>query len=754
MLIVAVAMGASAQTSLVRVPYKGTFQVEQFQKRGIEILAATKDGHLEVLADAKQRDYLLSLPYPVSVIAAEGMPSAAATLDADLGMYHTYAEMESVLTAWEGLYPSICQLDSIGSSIEGRAIWMLKVSDNVTVDEAEPEVLYMGNHHARELMTVDVPLRFAGYLLENYGVIAEVTNRVDDREIFFIPMVNPDGHVYVENNHSGWWGNWWRKNRRDNGGSFGVDLNRNYGYQWGLDDVGSSGNPTSVLYRGASAWSEPETQVVRDFVESREIVIWLSYHSYGELLLYPWGYIAGNTPDHQVFKAMGEMFTDDNGYLAGNAANGAIYLVNGDSDDWGYGEQVTKNKIFAFTPEMNTSAQGGFGPCDTLIAPTFNLMLEMNMEVLEVADNPYGVIGPIQPTMYAIEQPWYPTHTVKWSSSDLSDPNPVVTYELEKCKNPSFVTDECENASPNWNFDGFALDNDAYTGINSYYSGQGNNLNNSVTTTYPYLVDASTDTFTFWTKYTIELDWDYAYVEVSTDDGGSFTSIQGNITTSSNPHGTNLGHGITGSLPLWFKAIFPLTAYLGQEILVRISYVTDAAVVGPGIRVDAIAPVPTCASLTILSSSIVDTCYTVYPDETGTCRYRVRATDAQNDNSDWSTLADIVITTVTSADEPLRYASRLEQNYPNPFNPSTVLPYVVGGAVDGGGAQVVALKVYDVGGRLVRTLVADAQLSPGRHQASWNGVDNAGRPVASGIYFSQLVVGGLERQTRKLALLK
>ncbi len=99
----------------------------------------------------------------------------------------------------------------------------------------------MGNHHARELMSVDVPLKFAEYLLTNYGIIPEVTDMVDSREIYIAPMINPDGHVYVEQNHTGDSDYWWRKNRRDNlDSSFGVDLNRNYGYQWGFDDVGSS----------------------------------------------------------------------------------------------------------------------------------------------------------------------------------------------------------------------------------------------------------------------------------------------------------------------------------------------------------------------------------------------------------------------------------------------------------------------------------------------------------------------------------
>ena len=161
-----------------------------------------------------------------------------------------------------------------------------------------------------------------------------VTNMVDTREIYFIPMVNPDGHVYVEQNHAGPWTTWWRKNRRDNGnGTIGVDINRNYGYQWGYDNLGSSPLTSSQIYRGGSAFSEPETQAIRDFCIARNFSVGFSYHSYGELLLYGWGYIYDYTPDHDVFLAMGDSLISSNGYFAGNPAMGAIYVTNGDTDD-------------------------------------------------------------------------------------------------------------------------------------------------------------------------------------------------------------------------------------------------------------------------------------------------------------------------------------------------------------------------------------------------------------------------------------
>ncbi|MDH5628201.1 MAG: M14 family metallopeptidase, partial [Candidatus Krumholzibacteria bacterium] len=444
------AAGSRADT-VVTVPFKSPRQIEQIMAQDIEILAFTKYG-VDLLADDAQLAWLRARPYPVSESPEPFAPEGAAVLDANLGAYHTYAELDTALTALVTAYPAIAQRSVIGTSIEGRSIYALKVSDNVTVDESEPEVLYMGNHHARELMSVDIPLRFAQYLLANYGVDAEVTDYIDNREIWFIPMVNPDGHVYVQLNHATSPGTWWRKNRRDNGNfTYGVDLNRNYAYQWGYDNIGSSPSTGSDLYRGTGPFSEPETQAVRTFVSAHQFVTWFSYHTYGELLLYPWGYIYGNTPDHAVYQALGDSLVAENGYLAGNPASGAIYITNGGSDDWGYGQQISKNKIFAFTPEMNSSAQGGFGPDDTWIQPTFDLLLPMNMKLLQYAANPYQVVGPWAPSQYATQAPYGNGITrVSWTAPQAGDPNPTTHYQIEACRDPSFYTDTASPVAADW----------------------------------------------------------------------------------------------------------------------------------------------------------------------------------------------------------------------------------------------------------------------------------------------------------------
>ena len=194
------------------------------------------------------------------------------------GAYHTqeeaYSDMNDVATA----NPSICTLQSIGTSIEGRDIWAMKISDNVGTTEDEPRVLYLGCHHAREIITVEIPLYIMYWLTDNYGTDSLATYLVDNREIWIVPLMNPDGREYVE--HTGDW----RKNRRNNGdGTYGVDLNRNWGYMWGYDDIGSDPYTGGETYRGTGPFSEPETQAIRDLMLNYQFSTAVAYHSHGRL---------------------------------------------------------------------------------------------------------------------------------------------------------------------------------------------------------------------------------------------------------------------------------------------------------------------------------------------------------------------------------------------------------------------------------------------------------------------------------------
>lgn len=322
------------------------------------------------------------------------------TLSDDVGIeaakFTSYNEVTQQLQNLANQYSSLATLQSLGRSLENRDVPMLRISGK-SQGEAEtnglPVVFFTGCHHAREHLSVEVPLLFAKHLVEQYGRNADITRLLDTREIYIAPIVNPDGHVYDYTN--GIRGKSWRKNRRANGnGTFGVDLNRNYGYGWGTG--GSSTNPSSDTYMGTAPFSEPETQNVRNFVNSQSrMTTLLSFHTFSELILYPWGGTYdkigeknGNPADLPVFQKMARDMAQWNKYTPQQSSD--LYIASGDTTDWAY----ATHGIFAFTFELSPASMwtGGFYPSPSIVEPTFNANLKPMLYMLEFADNPHRVL--------------------------------------------------------------------------------------------------------------------------------------------------------------------------------------------------------------------------------------------------------------------------------------------------------------------------------------------------------------------------
>jgi len=259
-------------------------------------------------------------------------------------VYRTYASMITELQALQAAHPDLVMLEDIGTTYEGRDIWAVKLSDDVTTnDSAEPDVLIFGPVHAREVMGVEVPMFVLNYMIDGYGINETLTRYINTKETWFVPMPNPDGHVYIEQ------GNDWRKNRRPTtGGNIGVDINRNWGYQFGVDGA-TSDNPVSEVYHGPYAFSENETIALRDLALRQHFVTSLSYHSVASLILYPWGYTTDPAPAHNELKRMAEAMAAWNGYTPKQSCE--LYFTHGSSDDWLYGNQ----SILAFTVELDTA---------------------------------------------------------------------------------------------------------------------------------------------------------------------------------------------------------------------------------------------------------------------------------------------------------------------------------------------------------------------------------------------------------------
>ncbi|MGW6538852.1 M14 family metallopeptidase [Streptomyces sp. NPDC055051] len=359
-----------------------------------------------VSADGPQLERLKALGYKTVALPAppdrgEPVRSSLGPLDfpsAD-ARYHNYAEMTAEIDQRLAAYPSIMSKRVIGKSYQGRDIVAIKISDNVAVDENEPEVLFTHHQHAREHLTVEMALYLLRELGAGYGSDSRVTNAVNGREIWIVPDLNPDGGEYdiATGSYRSW-----RKNRQPNSGSsaIGTDMNRNWDYKWGCCG-GSSGSKSSDTYRGAAPESAPEVKVVADFVRSRvvggkqQIKAGVDFHTYSELVLWPFGWTYADTApgmtqdDRNAFAAVGRSMAASNGYTAEQSSD--LYITDGSIDDYLWGA----HKIFGYTFEMYpaSSGGGGFYPPDEVIERETSRNRDAVLQLLENADCMYRSIG-------------------------------------------------------------------------------------------------------------------------------------------------------------------------------------------------------------------------------------------------------------------------------------------------------------------------------------------------------------------------
>jgi len=348
-----------------------------------------------------------------------------ALLPAPWTTYHSYNKTNSLsqeLFNLSAAHPDICKVFSIGKTWQGRDIWCMKISDNVNVEENEPGVYYDGSHHAREWMTTELCMYIIHKFVDEYGTNATITNLVDNRQIFVVPLVNVDGRVYDGKDdgtnpadHNRAQGMGWRKNCRDNNGNGifepnidGVDLNRNYAYQWcnGGSDTwyGSDG------YMGPDPFSEPETCAIRDLISSHSISTYISYHSYSQVYLYPWAWTTKPCADNALFDKIGKDMLSLTTNKAGShyawtygELGSVMYIASGASGDWAYGARniiAMGAEIYPNWDDMQQQKDPAvsdpydvFHPIASKILPACQDSLRPALYLAEIADNPYKLLG-------------------------------------------------------------------------------------------------------------------------------------------------------------------------------------------------------------------------------------------------------------------------------------------------------------------------------------------------------------------------
>ena len=310
-------------------------------------------------------------------------PTRQTTFRADAG-YRNYDQITTRLQELAAKHPEFATLVDIGDSWETtqgkarREIWALKLNKG---GGAKPNVTVAGCHHAREIVTPELVLKMAEHLVEGYGSDAEATAIVDTREIVLIPLVNPDAHVKAVT------GTDWRKNANNiTGGKhrIGVDLNRNYDIAWGT--AGDSGNAEADTFRGKSAFSEPETQAVRDQLTNSKPVVYLTYHSFSNCVMWPWDHKNDPPPDARL-AALGQQLGAKSGYDAYQGSN--MYLNSGDDVDWAF----AKLGSLSYTVEVGTWSDG-FMPAYAKLNGFWAKNKPLMLHAMKVADKPGQVFGP------------------------------------------------------------------------------------------------------------------------------------------------------------------------------------------------------------------------------------------------------------------------------------------------------------------------------------------------------------------------
>ena len=314
--------------------------------------------------------------------------------------YRTVEETYADLSALAAAHPQIAQWQDIGDSWEkatsgGKDGYDLRVLvlTNTANPAPKPAFFLMAAIHAREYVTAETATRFAEYLVDQYGQDADVTWLLDHFQVHILAVANPDGRKIAES------GSLWRKNTDSDDGcsdasAWGTDLNRNSAFHWG--EGGSSSTPCDEVYRGPEAASEPEVQAIQNDVKSifpdqrgpadgdaapdTTSGVFITLHSYGDLVLWPWGWTYNPAPNDQQLAALGQKLAYFNHFLPEQSVQ--LYPTSGSTDDWAYGELG----VAAYTFEMGNAF---FQDCSSFESTIYPQNLQALLFAAKSARQPY-----------------------------------------------------------------------------------------------------------------------------------------------------------------------------------------------------------------------------------------------------------------------------------------------------------------------------------------------------------------------------
>ncbi len=665
-----------------------------------------------------------------------------------MGGYLTYQEVINKLDSMRLEYPGLISAKfSIGNSFENRPQWTVRVSNSPNAPTGRPEVWFHSLIHAREPMAATQNIYFIYWLLENYNIDPLATYILRYRELYFTPVFNPDGYEWNrQTNPNG--GGMWRISRKPCSGGIGADMNRNYGPYafWNWAGGGSTLICGGETFRGDAPFDQPETFNAMSFVNSRNFKGTLSYHTYGNYFIRPWGYSGLPTPDDNIFQNMSADMALQNHYTLGQSLQTVGYTVRGVTDDWYYNDSG-HSKIMAMTPEVGTSTDGFWPPqsrilplaqstvwsnsyfalaCGGYVAPvdtrlnkiSYNpsepgtlkvhfknkgLLASQNVRIELASLSPhinissatfsYNLVNPSYQDSLTLNFNILSTAPVNYGLPILlrikqNDTSIVHLQKIYICigNGTATLSDSAENGNGNWTMTGGWNTTTAlfYSPANSFTESPTGNYTNLTNRTMTLTTGRNISS----TPVTILTFWHRYDIEIMDN---AYVEVSSNGGTSWNS--VKYFNGIQSS---WKQEVLDITelANLSTSLRIRFSLISNRTGFADGWYVDNIKII----------------------------NYQDVLTGIGNNN-----------------ETPNRFA--LEQNYPNPFNPSTTIKFQLAKS------SFVKLTVFDVLGRQVESLVNDNK------EAGYYEVNFDASKFASGLYFYKIEAGDFV-ETKKMMLIK
>lgn len=381
-------LGDEPRTHFYRVHVKNDEEYSRAFSLAHNVILSKRDEYVDIVAPASAAAALRKEGLKVAMVQEDMIEKFNRTRQkSGYGAYHSDEEMGALLRGLEAAHPDLMRVETFGASWQTlageaqRPLLAVKIARNVNrPEDTRPEVLYFAGVHAREIATTEVLLQFIQHLLDKRLSDPTVAYILGNRQLWIIPNLNPDGREYVFQRDI-----WWRKNRRRIGaaGPTGVDLNRNFAYQWGdLEEVnGSSSDPRSGTYRGETPFSEPETRALRDFVLGHEFISSLSFHSYGEYVIMPFGFTSDAVPHQRAYHELAGEVARALRYPFGNVASMVGYYSNGRHDDWLYCPEGGKKRTLALEVELGRT----FFPAEDELPALYDLTLPACVELALVS---------------------------------------------------------------------------------------------------------------------------------------------------------------------------------------------------------------------------------------------------------------------------------------------------------------------------------------------------------------------------------